>query len=244
MAAELEAVLFDLDDTLLGNNMDVFLQSYFPLLAAHARPIIGADKFLPELMQATQAMINSDDPKLTNREVFWRVFCQRNELEQEVVEPFFARFYRERFGDLEPTTQRRPAAAELVRWCKDRGLIVVVATNPLFPLAAIEQRLEWAGVPVDEFEFDLVTGYENMHSAKPHHAYYREILESVGVQPGRALMVGDDWHNDIAPASNLGLYTYWIAEPGEPAPDEGIRPDGQGSLTALFQRLQGGWPEK
>jgi FMN phosphatase YigB (HAD superfamily) len=242
--AALDAILLDLDDTLLGNDMDVFLQGYFPLLAAHAQAIIDADKFLPELMQATQAMITSNDPELTNREVFWRVFCQRNGLDRDEVEPYFARFYRERFGELKTITERRPEAARIVRWCKDQGLKVVVATNPLFPLDAIEQRLAWAGVPVDEFEFDLVTGYENMHSAKPRGAYYREILSAVGTQADRALMVGDDWYNDIAPATKLGLYTFWIAAPEEAPPDNQVRPDGRGSLADLFQMLEGGWPEQ
>lgn len=242
--AGLEAILFDLDDTLLGNNMDAFLQRYFPLLTSHVRPIIDADRFLPELLQATQHMINNVDPDLTNREVFWRIFCQRNNLERQEVEPFFSRFYRERFGELQPATQRRPEAAKIVRWCMDRGLKVVVATNPLFPLDAIEQRLAWAGVPVDEFEFDLVTGYENMHSAKPHSAYYREILTTIDARPGRALMVGDDWHNDIVPASKLGVRAFWIAGPDEPLPDGQVSLDGRGSLADLFQKLQGGWLEQ
>lgn len=239
--SRIDAILFDLDDTLLGNNMDTFLQSYFPLLAAYARPIIDGDRFLPELIQATQAMINNADPGLTNRDVFWDVFCQRNGLQRDEVEPFFAEFYRSQFSQLEATTQRRPEAASIVRWCMDRGLKVVVATNPLFPLDAIEQRLAWAGVPVDAFEYDLVTGYENMHSAKPHGAYYQEILTGIGVEAGRALMVGDDWHNDIAPASRLGLYTFWVLPNGASRPDDGLEPDDQGTMTDLLRKLTDGW---
>ena len=241
---QLDAVLFDLDDTLLGNDMDVFLQSYFPLLAAYAEPVIDADRFLPELMAATQAMINNQDPELANRQVFWDVFCERNGLVQGEIEPFFATFYREQFAQLEQATQRRPEAAALVRWCKEQGLKVAIATNPLFPLAAIEQRLTWAGVPVDEFDFDLVTGYENMHAAKPNSAYYHEILATIGVEPGRALMVGDDWQNDIVPASKMGLYTFWIASPDAPAPDKGVAPDGRGELADLFQLLKNNWPQQ
>lgn len=239
----LQAILFDLDDTLLGNNMDGFLQRYFPLLAAYARPVINADKFLPELMHATQAMISNEDRTLTNREVFWQVFCERNSLDQQVVEPFFAKFYRERFSQLETATERRPVAARLVRWCTENDLKVVIATNPLFPLDAIQQRLAWAGLSVNEFDFDLVTGYENMHSAKPYRAYYREILGRIDVEPTRALMVGDDWQNDIVPASQLGLHTYWIASRQAAVPDDGttVRPDSQGTLNDLFGKLQQGW---
>ena len=90
-----------------------------------------------------------------------------------------------------------------------RGLAVIIATNPLFPTTAIEQRLAWAGVPVDEYPYALVTTYENMHAAKPQPAYYREILAAIDCPPDRALMVGDDWKNDIAPAAAVGLHTFW-----------------------------------
>lgn len=241
--AWIEAILLDLDDTLLGNNMDQFLQGYFPLLAAYVEPIIDGDKFLPELLLATQAMINDDDPKVTNREAFWRVFCARNGLDRAEVEPFFTRFYREQFGNLQGLTERRPEAAKVVDWCLNQGLKVVIATNPLFPLDAIEQRLAWAGVPVDQFAFELVTGYENMHSAKPRGAYYREILAAIGVEADRALMVGDDWRNDIAPASKLGMHTFWIAASDALPVDEGVEPSGKGTLAELLGRLQNRWPE-
>jgi HAD superfamily hydrolase (TIGR01549 family) len=237
----LDAILFDLDDTLLGNDMNVFLRGYFPLLADYVRPVIDPDRFLPELMYATQAVINSDDPSLSNRDVFWRVFCERNDLDRGEVEPFFATFYEERFGELQSTTQRRPEAEALVRWCFDQGLHVVIATNPLFPRRAVEQRMAWAGIPVDQFDFDLVTVYENMHSAKPHAAYYHEILAAVDVEPQRALMVGDDWENDIVPTSRMGMHAFWIAAPNDVAPDSEVEPDGRGQLGDLFRSLQSGW---
>lgn len=243
MTLHLDAVLFDLDDTLLGNNMDVFLQGYFPLLTEYVKPVLDSDRFLPELLRATQAIINNQDLELTNRQVFWRVFCERNGLEQSEVEPFFARFYVEKFGVLEKLTDQRPEAAPLIRWCKQQGLKVVVATNPLFPLSAVEQRLSWAGVPVENSDFDLVTSLENMHSSKPHPSYYSEILATIGVEPGRALMVGDDWQNDIVPANSLGLHTFWIAPTDVEMPD-GLVLDGRGQLTDLFQLFKNNWPQQ
>ncbi len=237
----IEAVLFDLDDTLLGNNMDSFLQSYFPLLSAYVHQVIEPDRFLPELLVATQAVINSDDHNQSNRDVFWSVFCGRNDLVREEVEPFFATFYREHFGILRSNTKLKPVAAEVVRWCFDRGLRVVIATNPLFPLDAIEQRLSWAGVAVEDFDYDLITAYENMHSTKPHTAYYREILAAIDVEPARALMVGDDWKNDIAPAGKMGLYTFWITTSDDVVPESRELPNGRGTLKDLFMALQNGW---
>ena len=53
----------------------------------------------------------------------------------------------------------------------------------MFPHQAVEARLAWAGVPVTEYPYTLVTSYENMHAAKPHQAYYQEILAKIGCRP-------------------------------------------------------------
>jgi len=236
---DVDAVLFDLDDTLLGNDMDQFLKAYFPLVAEYVQPIIEGDSFLADLMIGTQAMIANQDPDLTNREVFWSVFCQRTGLDQEYMEDIIEGFYRDRFGALKEFTTCRPAAKNIVQLCLDRDILVIVATNPLFPRIAIEQRLEWAGVSVEDFSFSLITSYENMHFAKPHVSYYQEILREFDLSAERTLMVGDDWENDMVPADQLGCKTYWIVDDGASQP--GISPKYQGSLDKLFDKFRAGW---
>jgi len=236
---EVDAVLFDLDDTLLGNNMDHFLQAYFPMVAEYVQPVMEGKRFLAELMAGTQAMIANQDPNQTNREVFWSVFCERTGLDQETMEIFIERFYRDRFGALREFTTCRPAARKIVQLCLDHDVLVIVATNPLFPQTAIEQRLEWGGISAEDFNYALVTGYENMHFTKPHVSYYQEILGKFDLSAERTIMVGDDWENDIVPADQLGLKTYWIADdytnrPGRP-------PNTQGSLDKLYDKFTEGW---
>jgi HAD superfamily hydrolase (TIGR01549 family) len=239
----IEAVLFDLDDTLLGNDMDKFLPNYFSLLGRHAERYLAKERFLEELMAGTQAMIASTDTAVSNRDVFWQTFQQRTGLNPDEMEPFFEQFYRNVFPQLVTTTEKRPYAAPLVQACLDKGLKVVIATNPLFPAIAVEERLAWAGLPVTEFNYDLVTTYENMHAAKPHPAYYREILEKIECTPETAVMIGDDWKNDIIPADNVGLSTYWITTDSQQQPD-GLAVNGSGSLTDLWQCVQNGWLEQ
>ncbi len=234
-----EAFLFDLDDTLLGNKMDLFLKAYFALLAEYVQPFMDGEAFLSELLFATQAMISSSGSTSSNREIFWSVFCQRTGLEQGNFEPFTKKFYEDRFQELETKTSCRPTARKLVEFAFERKKPVVIATNPLFPLRAIEQRLDWAGVPVTEFNYALVTSYENMHAAKPHTSYYQEILDMIGKNAGSVLMVGDDWDNDISPAKRLGMNTFWITDENKARLD---RIDGPGgSLDTLYEKLQTGW---
>lgn len=237
---DLDAILFDLDDTLLGNNMDIFLAHYFPAVSEYFKPFISQDVFLKELLFSTQAMIESTDPNTTNREVFWSVFCERTGINQAIVEPAISAFYRDDFQKLASTTERRPVAKELIQLCFDQGLRVVIATNPLFPLQAIEHRLDWAGLPVDVYQFDLITAYENMHAAKPSLAYYQEILDCIAVEPGRALMVGDDWQNDIVPADKLGIMTFWISNGVTKPPDNQLGLLGSGNLGDFYSRLSDG----
>lgn len=228
----IKALLLDLDDTLLGNNTRTFMDHYFALLSEYARPVLDQETFLPSLIQSTQATIVNTDPASTNAEVFWANFEALTGGRRAELEPFFWRFYETQFPRLQASTTFRPAAAELVRAAFDRDLAVVIATNPLFPQTAIEQRLAWAGVPVTEFPYALVTSYEYMHATKPQPAYYREILDTIGCAPEEAVMAGDDWKNDIAPAATVGILTYWITD-GAGAPPESSVIRGMGTLNDL-----------
>lgn len=129
-------------------------------------------------------------------------------------------------------TETRPVTRPLIEHCFAQGWQVIIATNPLFPRSAIEQRLAWAGVPVSEYPYALVTSYENMHSTKPHPAYYHEILQRVGARAEKTLMVGDDWDNDIVPAGAIGLQTYWISGNNHPTTPSG-------TLDEFYRQLMG-----
>jgi HAD superfamily hydrolase (TIGR01549 family) len=228
----IKALLLDLDDTLLGNNTQTFMERYFALLGEYARPVFDQAVFLPALIRSTQATISNIDPALTNAEVFWANFEELTGGRRTDLEPFFRRFYETEFPRLRSSVAVRPAAAELIQAAQRRGLAVVIATNPLFPFTAIEQRLEWAGIPVTLYPYALVTAYENMHATKPQPDYYREILDLIGRTPEEALMAGDDWKNDIAPATKAGLHTYWITN-GETSPPDPAMIRGQGTLDEL-----------
>jgi len=232
------AVLFDLDDTLLGNHVDSFLPRYFTLLGKYAQRYLDADRFLQEMMICTQQMMANTDTAVTNRDVFWNAFQQRTGLDPVELEPFFDLFYREQFPQLASIASKRPAAREMIHLAQSRGWQVVVATHPVFPRTAVLERLKWAGL--DDISFDLITTYENMHTTKPHHSYYQEILDAVGETAETTLMVGDDWENDIEPAAALGMHTFWITNGSLDLPPDLSLITGYGTLDTLFQRLQTG----
>lgn len=236
-----QTILFDLDNTLLENDMARFMPRYLPLLAGHVMRLVpGATfDFVPALLWATEQMMANTKPSLTNEALFWEALQERTGVDWDALEarPYLDAFYRGVFHEIRQVTKPRPVAVELVRWAQARGLGVVIATNPLFPRSAIEARLAWAGLPVSEFSFELVTHYGNMHATKPLVAYYEEILEQLGVSAEGCLMVGDDWENDVLPTAVLGMSNFWL---GQNPPDE-TKVTAWGTLADLAVRLHEGW---
>ncbi len=237
----LKAILFDLDDTLLGNNNDRFLTGYFPLLSDYVKDYIAPGKFIEELMIGTQAMIQNMERDRTNSDIFWDVFCSNTGLERRQFEPYVVQFYKDEFYKLEGLTHRKSEAKKIIEYCFTRQQKVAIATNPLFPMSAISQRLEWADIPADKYDFAIITAYENMHSAKPQAAYYEEILEKINVSPQEAMMVGDNWENDMVPAASLGLQTYWITDLIQVDSERKALLSGYGALETLHYKLSVDW---
>ncbi len=231
----LKAILFDLDDTLLGNAMDTFVSAYFQSLTRRVAHLVPPDRLIAELMRGTEAMNANDGTGLSNEEAFAATFYPALGYEVDELRPNLDQFYAQEFPKLQPLTRARPEARALVEWAFERGLQVAIATNPIFPRTAIEQRLDWAGVPVTEFDYALVTTYESMHATKAHPAYYREILAQLERQPGECLMIGDNWEWDVAPPISIGIPAYWIAEPDATSPDGDVTPVGQGTLADLWE---------
>jgi HAD superfamily hydrolase (TIGR01549 family) len=233
MRNTIRAVLFDLDDTLLENNVDRFLKAYFGLLTPHMAHLVPPEKFVSALVHATGAMIKNTDPAVTNRQAFINDFFPRVGRTAEEMMPLFDNFYRVQFGELRSLTRPNPSARMAIQTAFDKGCDVVIATNPIFPGTAIRQRLEWAGV--SDFPFKLITSFEVMHAAKPDCRYYREILEHIGRSPDECIMVGDDWGNDIEPAMKAGLQVYWINTATDSM--NALDPSARGTLAEFKDRF-------
>ncbi len=208
MRKPIRAVLFDLDDTLLENNVERFLKAYFDLLTPYMAHLVSPEKFIPAMVHATHVMISNHDPGLTNQQAFIHNFFPMVERTAAEMMPLFDAFYEMQFGKLRSLTRPGPSARAAIQTALDYACDVVIATNPVFPETAIRQRMEWAGIA--DFPFRLITSYEMMHAAKPACRYYREILERIGKNPDECIMVGDDWRNDIAPAMKTGLQAFWV----------------------------------
>jgi FMN phosphatase YigB (HAD superfamily) len=144
----IKAILFDLDGTLLKNDMRDFMNRYYQLLTARFAHLASAKNFLAAMDKAAHAMIANPGTK-TNAEVFDEVFFSMVGFEKSDSLQIFEDFYQTDFPKLYKETKADPEAPLLVHKAKAKGIICVLATNPLFPHAATRQRLNWAGLQMD-----------------------------------------------------------------------------------------------
>jgi FMN phosphatase YigB (HAD superfamily) len=236
MADQIRAILFDLDGTLLDNDMDVFLPHYFRRLTERVSDLVQPDEFMACLMQASEAML-ANTGQVTNEEIFASVFYPLVGVPREVLEPAFLDFYAVDFPGLQQYTRRKPEAARVVQQAFGLDCDVVVATNPLFPATAVAQRMQWAGVA--DFPYRLVTSYENCRAAKPSLLYFEQILEAIGCEAGASLVVGDEDMDMVA--AHLGCRTFLVPSPRTKLAPKTPEPDYRGSLAdvgALLESLR------
>lgn len=205
----IKCVLFDLDGTLLPFDIDEFTKMYFTHLGGKVAHLIEPKLFMKQLLTSTGVMIANLDAKQTNQKVFLEHFLATVGLSEEILLPLMDHFYEEDFSILQQVTKPDAAARKAVTTVLESGLDVVVATNPIFPLIATQQRLHWAGL--GDIAFKLVTTYENSHFCKPNKEYYEEIAEKIGCQPHECLMVGNDVEEDLA-AAQIGMKTYLVTD--------------------------------
>jgi FMN phosphatase YigB (HAD superfamily) len=201
-------VLFDLDDTLLSTNMDQFLPGYFKALSTALSHLGSPEKITRHINSAVNQMVANQNPGKTLKEVFDSHFYAPLGTTEAACRENLQAFYQNEYPHLKSITQAKPQAKQLVNWCRSQGMRMVIATNPLFPQSATRQRIEWAGLLADEFEF--FTTYDDFHFTKPHLAYYVEVLGRLGWPEGPVVMVGDNLPYDLLPMDTMGFPTFWV----------------------------------
>jgi FMN phosphatase YigB (HAD superfamily) len=205
-----KAVLFDLDGTLLPMNLELFMQKYFQLLSEELAPFgFESRELIAVVWKGTRAMMENDGSR-TNEDRFWEIFGPyARELLPDIRNRLDS-FYRGRFQRAKETVEENPLAARAVRAAREKVGKVVLATNPLFPVSAVETRLSWIGLKIQDF--DMVTTYEVSRACKPNPVYFQEILRKIGVSPDQALMVGNDVQEDMTGCAALSMPVFLVRD--------------------------------
>ena len=208
--AEIKAILFDLDGTLLPLDQPYFIKKYFKAISAYAASKgIDTESFMSGMMAGTEEMIFNDGI-VSNMDAFWNRFSQVVSFNTEELMPYLDSFYFDGFKALRKYTTDNPLAVQMIKEARKNGRKVVLATNPVFPMIAQLERLSWLGL--SEGDFDLVTSYENSNFCKPNPKYYLEICDKIGIAPENCLMIGNDESDDMKGAHLAGMECFLVTD--------------------------------
>ncbi|MEA3349826.1 MAG: HAD family hydrolase [Chloroflexota bacterium] len=227
-------LLIDLDDTLLGNDMDTFIPAYLGALGKHIAHHAPPDQMAATMLAATQRMFENTRPDRTLKESFDPAFYPPLGLTEAQVRAEIEAFYTHIFPTLKSVTQTQPQTIPFIQAAIGRGYQIGIATNPLFPRAAIIERLRWAGLPPEKYPFALIPSYESFHFAKPNPAYFAEFLGRINWPRGPILMIGNDPDHDVRGASELGIPVFWIDRGSAKIPNGFPTPNSSGALADVL----------
>ncbi len=233
--SNLQAVLFDLDGTLIDVDMDRFVPLYLRRLTARMSDLAEPSKTTAVLHRAVVEMFANTDHEKTLETILHDALQTELLISAEHYNERLELFCQEDLNDLQPLVKEHPLSRQLIEACLERGLQVVVATNPIFPRTVVDARLTWG--KLDDLPFQLVTAYETSHFCKPNPAYFDEVLAQLQVPAEACLMVGNDTQHDTA-ASLVGIRTCLLTPWRIDRPGERFKADWEGRHEELLPLLQ------
>ena len=206
----LKAVLFDLDGTLLPMDQNTFMKDYFGRLIRRLVPLgYTPEGFLAAMKAGIAAMVQNNGSR-TNDEAYWDAYTAVSGKEILNHMSVFEDFYENEFDQVAAVCGCNPKAAETVHFLQEKGIRVILATNPLFPRIATQKRIRWAGLTPGDFE--LYTTYEDIGTCKPNPDYYREVLACTGLDASECVMVGNDVGEDMMAGAKAGLRGFLLTD--------------------------------
>jgi FMN phosphatase YigB (HAD superfamily) len=233
----IQAVLFDLDGTLVDVEMNFFVSYYLRRLTEQMKEHAKPKNAIRVFHQSVAAMFANTDAGKTLEDILLERLQSELEISPERYAACLDHFCLNDLETMRPLISGHPLAPRLIEASRDRGWQVVLATNPIFPRAVIDARLSWGGLDGDRFHH--VMAYETAHFCKPSPRFFEEILNLLQFPAENCLMIGNDpWH-DLS-ASQVGMQTCLLTPWSIKRSEARFAADWEGGHEELLVLLQTG----
>ncbi|MBD3256426.1 MAG: hypothetical protein GF383_15115 [Candidatus Lokiarchaeota archaeon] len=230
MDAKFDAILFDIDGTLLDVDMNTFMPEFFAHFSDYFCKKGNSEKITDWLLKALNSVRNNNG-RYTNEYVFLNHFSKYIDTSPKELRNELDLFFRSSFPNLKNITQKKPSARKVVEKAFNHSNNVIISTDPIVPLIAAEKRLEWAGVA--NFSYNLITTYENSCTTKFSSNYFKNIFKLLQLNPKKCLVVGNE--TDDMKSSLHGCSTFLVDDPYITLEPNTPHPTYKGKLIELLE---------
>ena len=213
-----EAVLFDLDDTLFDHAhcartaLDVIRGSHGCFSAIDLDELNRSHSVILEALHGDVAVgrVSLDRARA---ERFRRLFRTAGVDADDTLAAEAASAYRQAYLDARRAVD---GAGPLLEALHSKARIAIVTNN-----LVAEQREKLRHCGLDRY-VDVLMASEEAGVSKPNPEIFAMTLDRLGCPAHLAVMVGDAWENDILGAQAAGIRAIWFNPAGEPPPDSSV----------------------
>lgn len=227
----IQAILFDLEGTLINIDTNAFMRNYLGILAPRFAHLLSPDKFSKQLLKSMEVTRSDPKPGQTNMQTFYDDFSKATGQSFQTLRPIFEEFYECDFPALRCLVQAIPQGAKVVEYAIQQGFLTAVASDAILPLNAMQEHISWAGLTPEHFK--IIPSLDNFHFLKPQLKFFREVAESLGVKPDNCLLVSS--HTQDLVCRELGMKTFFVGSIGSED-----QTDYAGNLDDLFRLISQG----
>jgi putative hydrolase of the HAD superfamily len=233
----IEAVLFDLDDTLHDDT-----QTYRRAAERVAQEIargngVSAEALRRSYVEQADAFwvqlgaSSLGTPLVSLRERMWHAALVAQGIDDpELARRCAADYNRYRTEYLELW----PGAIDLLTSLRKRGCRLAMITNGF-----AETHREKIAILQLEDAFDEIFIADEVGMLKPDPRLFRLAADRLGVAPERCAMVGDRFERDVRGGHSAGMFTVWMNVRDEAVPPEGPQP---GAIVTNIRDVEGVLP--
>ena len=214
-----QAVLFDLDDTLIDFQYSRrhglrAVQELVPALAPvplEELELVHDEQLHANYLRTLDGSLSDDDARLERM----RGICARYGLRPD--EGTIAEAASAYARGQQSNARLVPGVPELLETLRGRVKIGVVTNGPP---ARQRGKLKSFDIRPDDLDALAISG--EVGAAKPDPAIFRHALAALGAAPEQVTMIGDSWENDILGALGSGMAAVWLNRYRLTCPDPGL----------------------